>query len=912
MTVRGLREKYLAFFESKGHVKLPSGSLIPYDVTGRLDESLLFNGAGMIQFKPYFRGTVQPENRRVITAQKCVRTGDIEIVGDATHLTFFEMMGNFSFGDYFKAEAIDFSWEFLTSPIWLALDPRRIAVTIFEEDNEAYDLWSIHLESAGVDPSTRIFRLSEESNYWPAGALSSGPPGPCGPNSEMFYWTKGEAPTGPYTREDFLADDERDYWVEIWNDVFIDSEWQGRLKNPSRPSDGYIKEGMPGLPFKSIDTGMGLERTAMVLGGFSTVFESDVFTPILGKVRSIAGNSSEPAKINAERVIADHIRTAAFCIADGVFPSNGGRGYVLRRLIRRAVLKGQRVLGLHRPFFADVFEGVRESMGDFYPELIERKHTIEETLANEEAQFRRTLSSGSTLLEAELSQLDPHGTLPGAIAFRLYDTFGFPIEVTQEIAAEGGFEVDFEGYEIAMVNAQERSRSSQSRESVYGGVTSTNEMAVDNAPSITNFVGYLESSNQATITRVRRVGPHLFQIALDRTPFYAESGGQAGDQGSLRSDQFELRVKSTSKSQEIFWHEAEFQGDPDDLLGQTVTAAIDEARRDRIRRNHTATHLLHAALRATLGNHVAQAGSFVGPDGLRFDFSHNHSLGPDQLSEVESMVNREALANHVVNTYVDLPIEEARSKGAMALFGQKYGKKVRMVEIAQFSRELCGGTHVRTTGEIGIFLIMSEVSAASGIRRIEAVTGEAAYQWTVSERATIRQVSDLLRSTPTQLVSSTERVLEQLKAERRSRERAESSSVRTSQRADRESAEDDGRKVISGVSLWVKNFRQISPKVAANELDNAVAEHPDMVGLVATINDGKVSLFAKVGPGAIAKGAHAGKLIQRVAAQVGGQGGGRPEFATAGGKDPANLDRALDSVSSNLAEMLNSTGAQAT
>ena len=434
MTVRELREKYLKFFESKGHAQFPSGSLIPYDVTGRLDESLLFNGAGMVQFKPYFRGVATPSSPRLTTAQKCVRTGDIDEVGDTSHLTFFEMLGNFSFGDYFKEQAIAYSWEFLTSPEWLGLDVAKLSFTVFEEDDLAFECWSEHLSNAGIDPATRVFRLGEETNYWPAGAFSKGPPGPCGPNSEMFYWVSGEPPSGPYSREDWLRDDEARNWLEIWNDVFIQFEWQGELRNPDRPSDGWSKTGMPPLPFQSIDTGMGLERTAAVLMGLSSVYDTDVFQPILRKIEEVGRGStpqppssvsettppqfksspreteeggsqtlstsprgtdegvyrygSDEAKDTAARIIADHIRTAVFCIADGVLPGNSGRGYVLRRLIRRAVLKGQRVLGIEQPFFHLVFEGVLESMGDFYGELGERRDIIVESLKNEEALFR--------------------------------------------------------------------------------------------------------------------------------------------------------------------------------------------------------------------------------------------------------------------------------------------------------------------------------------------------------------------------------------------------------------------------------------------------------------------------------------------------------------------------------------------
>jgi alanyl-tRNA synthetase len=912
MTVKGLREKYLAFFVSKGHYQFPSGSLVPYDVTGRLDESLLFNGAGMVQFKPYFRGTARPENPRLTTAQKCVRTGDIEEVGDNTHLTFFEMMGNFSFGDYFKLEAIDFSWEFLTSPEWLNLDPRRLAFTIYEEDAEAYEGWARQLMTAGIDPATRIFLLGEETNYWPAGSLTSGPPGPCGPNSEMFYWVSGEPPEGAYSREQYLEDDAQGNWVEIWNDVFIDTEWVGTLKNPSKPSDGYLRESLTELPFRSIDTGMGLERTAMVLGGFKSVYESDVFVPILAKIRALSPSTftetASPApilaapnldaRIKAERIIADHIRTASFCIADGVFPSNNGRGYVLRRLIRRAVLQGERILGINKPFFADIFGGVLESMGSFYRELHERKDTILETFASEESQFRRTLSSGATLLEQELGQLQPGRVLPGAIAFKLYDTFGFPLEITREIALEGGFQVDLEGYEVAMAEAQQRSRSSQSREAVYGAVEGVEEWAVQDAPITTAFVGYSDSQCEAKIVRLRRLGATRWHVVLDQSPFYAESGGQVGDQGSIVGDFGFLPVLNTTKNQGIYWHDVQYEGDAEDLLGERVLAKVDQEHRAKVQRNHTATHLLHAALRKVLGSHVAQAGSFVGPDSLRFDFSHGHALTTVELAEVEEIVNRQALSNLPVITHVDLPIDEARQKGAMALFGEKYGNLVRMVEIGEFSRELCGGTHVRTTGEVGLFKVLAEGSAAGGIRRIEAVTGEGAYHWALDQASVLKEASGLLRTTPPLLLKSIERVLEQIKEERRKREQAELLSINTGMISAAGQSKSLAFSTInpSGIELGVKNYGEISAKVVANELDNAIALNPNRLGVVASISEGKVILYAKAGHEAIEKGAHAGNILKEIAGELGGSGGGRAEFATAGGKDVHSVDRVFSSL----------------
>ena len=905
MKVRELREKFLRFYESKGHLRFPGGSLIPYDVTGRLDESLLFNGAGMIQFKPYFRGIAQPENKRLVTAQKCVRTGDIEEVGDDTHLTFFEMMGNFSFGDYFKSQAIAFSWEFLTDPQWLGLDPKRLSFSIFEIDDEAYAEWAKWIEPAGIDPATRIVRLDEKSNYWPAGAFTFGPPGPCGPNSEMFYWVSTEEPpSGPYSKEDWERDEAAGKWVEFWNDVFITYDWQGHLADPANPKLGYVKDGMPELPFRSIDTGLGLERTAIVLGGQKSVYDTDVFEPILASIAALSSEDklSSESGIAAQRIIADHVRTSVFCIADGVLPGTTGRGYVVRRLIRRAVLKGQRVLGIEKPFFHLVFDGLAESMGDFYTELVENKETLVETLKGEEALFRRTLAQGTQLLQTELDALiasEKGRTLPGDVAFKLYDTFGFPLEITQEIASEQSIGIDIDGYEMALKEAQERSRGATDRESVYGGVVGGEEVAVDDAPAITEFIGYNCTEGTGRIVRVKPLGGTRYKVALDVTPFYAESGGQTGDQGQLVGSEISLAVTNTTKNSGVFWHDIDSTLGADALIGLTVNAKVTTPRRARILRNHTATHLLQAALRQVLGSHVTQAGSYVGPENLRFDFTHPSAMTDEQRSQVEQIVNEQALANTTVTTYVDLPIAEAKAKGAMALFGEKYGNKVRMVEIGDFSRELCGGTHVRSTGEIGLFKIVSESSAASGVRRIEAITGESAYQWVIEETARIKQAAELLKASPRDLVSAVERVVEQVKDERKKREKAEMAAM-TGHGSSNGTADVD----IKGVTVWVKNFGEVDQKTATNALDNTAAGKSDFVGVIAVLNEGKVTFIAKAGAGAVTRGAHSGNLVREVAKIAGGGGGGRPDFATAGGKSPEKADEALAAIPGLLEAMI--------
>jgi len=954
MTARELRLKYLRFFESKGHTVYPSGSLVPYDVTGRLDESLLFNGAGMVQFKPFFRGAAEPPNKRLTTAQKCVRTGDIETVGDLTHLTFFEMMGNFSFGDYFKDEAIAYSWEFLTSPEWLGLDPHRLSFTVFEEDDVAYAAWSKHLTAAGIDPETRIFRLGEETNYWPAGAFSAGPPGPCGPNSEMFYWTDSTPPPkGPYACEDYLRDEGEGKWLEIWNDVFIQYEWKGRLRNPDRPGDGYIKEGMPSLPFQSIDTGMGLERTIAVLNGLKSVYDSDLFTPIIERIEELIPGKGErgEGELRAIRIIADHIRTACFCIADGILPSNTGRGYVLRRLIRRAVLKGLRVLGFDKPFFHLVYEGVVEAMGDHYHELMDRRDVIVETLLNEETQFRRTMHAGQALLFEELAKVQraskakgfsltppfashPPAVLDGAVAFKLYDTYGFPLEVTKELCEEAGVAVDEDGYEIALKEAQERSRGASDMDTVYGG--GEEKLLIVASPRAnpqTVFVGYDRLEHQTEIVQISpRFGPDElttgeFQICLAETPFYAESGGQVGDTGLIEGSTFRFAVKNTWKELGMFWHDVVLEAIPlmpgvhEDQIraamarhGKTIPhplagfsveemtevlesglffvpvfARVDVARRNRIIRNHSATHLLHAALRAVLGKHVTQAGSLVSPDHLRFDFTHGKAMTDDELMRVEAIVNEVALGGVPVTIYQNIPIAEARARGAMALFGEKYGDFVRMVEVGDFSRELCGGCHVGQTSEIGLFRIVHESSAASGVRRIEAVTGESAYELVREQSATLRHAAGLLKSTPHDLVHAIEKQLESAREERKRRERAEQQLAK----GGASGGEAPAFKQVGAVRLWTPRYDNLDPKIAASAVDDAVAANPDLVVVAAIVGDGKVSFVAKVGADALKNGAHAGNLVREVAKIAGGGGGGRPDFATAGGKDLSKVDAAL-------------------
>ncbi|QYK52412.1 MAG: alanine--tRNA ligase [Fimbriimonadaceae bacterium] len=962
MTPHELRRKYLDFFISKGHAEHASGSLIPYDVTGRLDESLLFNGAGMVQFKPYFRGVAEPPTKRLATSQKCFRTGDIEEVGDTSHLTFFEMLGNFSFGDYFKTVAIAYSWEFLTSKEWLGLDPTRLSFTVFSEDDEAYEAWSKHLSEAGIEPATRIFRLGEDTNYWPAGAFSKGPPGPCGPNSEMFYWTSDEpVPTGTYTAEDYLRDEGEGKWLEIWNDVFIQFEWQGELKDASRPDKGFDKVGMPNLPFQSVDTGMGIERTIAVLGGFKSVYDTAAFTPLLRKLEEIGGGfkyGESESVTRAMRIIADHVRGACFCIADGVLPSNTGRGYVLRRLIRRAVLKGARGLGFGEAFLWMLAEVVVADYSGHYRELADRRDMILETLRNEEALFRRTLGNGLEQLifalkfkwlklneyrnlstQVQVYALSEHrkliessdnfdSTAPelfelsGEEAFQLYDTYGFPLEVTQEICAEAGVTVDTEGYRTAMLEAQERSRASAGMDTVYGGVGVVTIFATqDEKPSQTEFIGYTQTTGESIITGAHPVleegkATNEFVIALESTPFYAESGGQVADTGVIYGNGFTLNVKDVTKSDGIFVHLVELSngslveglGEEEaiaklngELFKQVVECEVDAKRRAAITRNHTATHLMHAALRQVLGTHVTQAGSLVNDEILRFDFTHGAAMSDADIKQVEEIVYGQILASQGVVTYTDVPIDEARAMGAMALFGEKYADFVRVVQIGEmppsvpsFSRELCGGVHVRTTGEIGLFKIAHESSAASGVRRITAVTGTNAFDWVSDQQTLIQEAANKLKTQPRELAHAIEKTLETLREERKKREKLAQSGV---------GAANVEEHAIGAIKLKVQTMNDAEAADAKLVADRLVDGAPDAVALIANIADGKVTFVCKVGESAQKSGAKAGDIVREVAKIAGGGGGGRPDFATAGGRDVSQVPAALAKAQEVLASL---------
>ncbi|MEI6513345.1 MAG: alanine--tRNA ligase [bacterium] len=880
MNARELRRKYIEFFKSKDHREYPSSSLVPINVLGNEDESLLFTSAGMVQFKPYFLAVAQPPHPRLTDAQKCLRTTDIESVGDSSHLTFFEMMGNFSFGNYFKPEAIEWAWEFLTE--WLKLDPSRLRVTVYKEDDEAYNLW---LTKIGLH-AERISRFDEDKNYWPGKAVTMGPNGPCGPCSEIFWDT---SPDLPFDNE-WNGDGNR--WLEIWNLVFMQFERIGDLIiDNALTRDGHWEnvELLP-LPNKNVDTGMGLERTSAALLGMPSVYETDVFQPILKRIGELSKRNyetaDEPIKV-VFRIIADHIRSATFCIADGVRPENTGRGYVLRRLIRRAILKGQRQLGFKKPFFADVFPAVVEVLSDQYPELIERRDFIIRTLQDEEDLFRSRLAEGIKRAEGL--------ALTGRDAFMLYDTYGFPLEVTMELAQERGLTIDLEEFNRSLEEQRQRSKVAGGiAEDVFSKDAGVLQELTKTIPA-TQFAGYSGCEAEAQvvglivegkIAQSAKKGDRV-EVILDQTPFYAESGGPVGDTGKITSPTGSIEVLDTQKVNERWAHIGKvLEGEIS--VGEQVHAVVETARRMDIERNHTATHLLHAALRTVLGAHVHQAGSLVAPNSLRFDFTHNKAMTEDEIRGVEELVNHEILSDRVVQAHADMPIAEARERGAMALFGEKYGDKVRMVEVEQFSRELCGGLHVGHTSQIGQFRITTESSVASGVRRIEAVTGIGAYQYGVERDRLLREAAATLRTSPNEIAAGIERLQNQLKQTEKRLE-----GLRTEQAS-------TGAEVkvfeVDGIKIVAQKAENTDAKSASIIADRLAEQNPDSAVIIAAIDEGKAMFVAKVPALLLQKGVHAGNLVREVAKIAGGGGGGRPDFAQAGAKDLSKIDEALLAV----------------
>ena len=859
-----IRSRFLEYFQENGHTIVSSSPLIPGN-----DPTLLFTNAGMVQFKDVFTGEEMRPYQRATTSQRCVRAGgkhnDLENVGyTARHHTFFEMLGNFSFGDYFKEDAIRFAWDFLTKR--LGLPEERLWVTVHHSDQEAEDIW---IQTIGVDPN-RLSRLGDKDNFW-----SMGDTGPCGPCSEIFYDHGPDVPGGPPGSKD----DDLDRYIEIWNLVFMQFE---------QSADGTRTP----LPKPSVDTGMGLERIAAVMQHVHSNYEIDLFQALLKAAAEVTHTQDLEAK--SLRVIADHIRSCSFLICDGVLPSNEGRGYVLRRIIRRAIRHGHK-LGCDQPFFHKIVHTLVAEMGEAYAELRDNEDRIVAALKQEEAQFAKTLDAGMKVLEDAVSSLTSK-TLPGELIFRLYDTHGFPLDLTNDIARERVLELDIEGFEKAMDEQREKSRQGSSF-AVEGQV----RFDLDGS---TEFLGYTHLDASAVVVALAKDGEQVDAltagdsgiVVLNQTPFYAESGGQQGDRGSLTSANGSYQVMGTKKFGSHFGHEGKL-GMGELKVGDTVNARVEGPRRQATALNHSATHLLHAALRTVLGDHVTQKGSLVTHERTRFDFSHPQPVTSEELIAIEAMVNREIRQNEVVETRV-MPIEEAKAAGAMALFGEKYDDEVRVLSMGDFSVELCGGTHVARTGDIGLFKILSEGGVASGVRRVEGVTGEGALEQVVALEATLDQAAALLKTGADSIVSKIEQMTERLKVAERE---ADALKMKLATQAGGDLLDDVVD--VCGVQCLVASLDGQDPKTLRDTLDRVKNRLSQGVVVLATVRDGKVNLIAGVTDN-LTDRVKAGDLIGFVAAQVGGRGGGRADMAQAGGTEPASLPNAMKSVAAWLEEQL--------
>ncbi|MBK5936427.1 MAG: alanine--tRNA ligase [Halorhodospira halophila] len=854
MTSAQLRAAFLEFFRERGHEVVPSSPLVPAN-----DPTLLFTNAGMVPFKEVFLGREQRGYQRAASSQRCVRAGgkhnDLENVGyTARHHTFFEMLGNFSFGDYFKRDAIRYAWTFLTEVVGLPAE--RLWVTVYEDDDEAARIW---LEEIGVDPA-RFRRIGAHDNFW-----SMGDTGPCGPCSEVFYDHGPEVAGGPPGSED----EDGDRYIEVWNLVFMQYD---------RDAEGNLHP----LPSPSIDTGMGLERLAAVMQGVHDNYETDLFTPLLDAAGEIAGVADR--RKPSLKVVADHIRACSFLIVDGVLPSTEGRGYVLRRIIRRAVRHGYQ-LGIDEPFFYRLVESLDTVMGEAFPELRERREFVEKILFQEEKRFRETLEDGLALLDDYLSGSDS-GVIDGEVVFKLYDTHGFPVDLTADIARERGLEVDDQGFEARMAEQRERARAA----SRFGGAR---EEVVDAGES--RFTGYETLEDVGSVTGLYQDGRSVQQlqageqgmVVLDRTPFYAESGGQVGDRGEILANGLRFRVEDTVKQGDAHGHLGRLEAGQLGV-GDQVTARVDRGTREATVRNHSATHLLHAALREVLGDHVQQKGSLVAPDRLRFDFSHYEAPSREELAGIEARVNEEILTNHPVEA-ANMAYEEAVQAGAMALFGEKYGDTVRVISVGDYSRELCGGTHAARTGDIGLFKIVDETGVAGGVRRIEALTGERALGWVQEAEERLNRLSDLLRVGPDNLVMKVEQLSERAREQEKEIERLKQ---KLATQAGRSLLDDAGE--VAGVR-FLATCVEGGGKGLRDTLDQLKNQLGSGVIVLAAVQGEKVQLVAGVTKD-LTDRLSAGDLVNHVAAQVGGRGGGRADFAQAGGKDPSRVNDALASV----------------
>ncbi|EEP0995926.1 alanine--tRNA ligase [Salmonella enterica] len=860
-----IRQAFLDFFHSKGHQVVASSSLVPNN-----DPTLLFTNAGMNQFKDVFLGLDKRNYSRATTSQRCVRAGgkhnDLENVGyTARHHTFFEMLGNFSFGDYFKHDAIQFAWELLTGENWFALPKERLWVTVYETDDEAYEIWE---KEVGI-PRERIIRIGDNKgapyasdNFWQMGDT-----GPCGPCTEIFYDHGGHIWGGPPGS----PEEDGDRYIEIWNIVFMQF---------NRQADGTMEP----LPKPSVDTGMGLERIAAVLQHVNSNYEIDLFRTLIEAVAKVTGATDLGNK--SLRVIADHIRSCAFLVADGVLPSNENRGYVLRRIIRRAVRHGN-MLGAKETFFYKLVGPLIEVMGSAGEELKRQQAQVEQVLKTEEEQFARTLERGLALLDEELAKLQGD-TLDGETAFRLYDTYGFPVDLTADVCRERNIKVDEAGFEAAMEEQRRRAREASGFGADYNAM-----IRVDSA---SEFKGYdhLELNGNVTALFVDGKAVEAINagqeavVVLDQTPFYAESGGQVGDKGELKGAGFTFAVDDTQKYGQAIGHLGKLSAGAL-KVGDAVQADVDEARRARIRLNHSATHLMHAALRQVLGAHVAQKGSLVSDKVLRFDFSHNEAMKPSEIREVEDLVNAQIRRNLPIETHI-MDLEAAKAKGAMALFGEKYDERVRVLSMGDFSTELCGGTHASRTGDIGLFRIISESGTAAGVRRIEAVTGEGAMATVHAQSDRLNDIAHLLKGDSQNLGDKVRAVLE------RTRQLEKELQQLKDQAVAQESANLSSKAVdLNGVKLLVSELAGVEPKMLRTMVDDLKNQLGSTVIVLATVVEGKVSLIAGVSKD-VTDRVKAGELIGMVAQQVGGKGGGRPDMAQAGGTDAAALPAALASV----------------
>ena len=860
-----IRQAFLDFFHSKGHQVVASSSLVPHN-----DPTLLFTNAGMNQFKDVFLGLDKRNYSRATTAQRCVRAGgkhnDLENVGyTARHHTFFEMLGNFSFGDYFKQDAIKYAWELLTGENWFALPKEKLWVTVYETDDEAFDIWA---NEVGV-PRERIIRIGDNKgapfasdNFWQMGDT-----GPCGPCTEIFFdhgdhiW--GGPPGSP--------EEDGDRYIEIWNIVFMQF---------NRQADGTMEP----LPKPSVDTGMGLERIAAVLQHVNSNYDIDLFRDLIASVAKVTGATDLTNK--SLRVIADHIRSCAFLVADGVIPSNENRGYVLRRIIRRAIRHGN-MLGAKDTFFWKLVAPLIDVMGSAGDELKQQQAQVEQVLKTEEEQFARTLERGLALLDEELSKLKGD-TLDGETAFRLYDTYGFPVDLTADVCRERNIKVDEAGFEAAMEEQRRRARESSGFGADYNAM-----IRVDGA---SEFKGYDHLELNGKVTALFIDGKAVDRVSagqeavviLDQTPFYAESGGQVGDKGELKGAGFSFAVSDTQKYGQAIGHIGKVASGSL-KVGDAVQADVDEARRQRIRLNHSATHLMHAALRQVLGTHVAQKGSLVNDKALRFDFSHFEAMKPEEIRAVEDLVNAQIRRNLAIETNI-MDIDAARASGAMALFGEKYDDRVRVLRMGDFSTELCGGTHAARTGDIGLFRITSESGTAAGVRRIEAVTGEGAMAILHAQSDQLNDIAQLLKGDSHNLGEKVRAALE------RTRQLEKELQQLKEQAAAQESANLSSKaEEINGVKLLVSELTGVEPKMLRTMVDDLKNQLGSTIVVLATVADGKVSLIAGVSKD-VTDRVKAGELVGMVAQQVGGKGGGRPDMAQAGGTDASALPAALASV----------------